>query len=124
VRRDFGHDDAHILADGGLLTQAWNNILTNAYDAMNGSGAITLESRLQEDAITLSVQDTGPGLSADILPRLFEPFFTTKEKGTGLGLAIAHSLVEASGGELTAEPPSSGGARFTLRFPRYMEPDS
>jgi len=121
VERKFEHDGARILADAGLLTQAWNNILTNAYDAMQGEGTITLASTLRDNEIELRVEDTGPGFSADILPRLFEPFFTTKEKGTGLGLAIAHSLVEASGGQLTAEPPSGAGACFTLRFARHQE---
>ena len=124
VEREFDHNGAQVLADGGLLAQAWNNILTNAYEAMNGSGTLTLSSRVQNETVVLSVQDSGPGIGAELLPRLFEPFFTTKEKGTGLGLAIAHSLVEASGGQLNANPPGDGGACFTLRFPRYPESSS
>ncbi|MDH3514619.1 MAG: ATP-binding protein [Gammaproteobacteria bacterium] len=67
--------------------------------------------------VFLSVEDNGPGVPAEIMPRLFEPFFTTKEHGTGLGLTIANTLVEANGGQLEALPPQRHGARFVARFP-------
>jgi signal transduction histidine kinase len=67
--------------------------------------------------VYLSVEDNGPGVPAEIMPRLFEPFFTTKEQGTGLGLTIAYTLVEANGGRLEARPPEGKGARFVMRFP-------
>jgi C4-dicarboxylate-specific signal transduction histidine kinase len=66
--------------------------------------------------VVLGVEDSGPGVPAEIMPRLFEPFFTTKEHGTGLGLSIANALVEANGGRLEALPPAEHGARFLMRF--------
>jgi signal transduction histidine kinase len=71
--------------------------------------------------VLLAVEDNGPGIPAEIMPRLFEPFFTTKEQGTGLGLTIAFTLVGANGGRLEACPPERSGARFVMRFPVYEQ---
>lgn len=119
VRRRLRHGEARIAADAGLLQQAWSNIYTNALQAMDRQGELRLESWTEDDEVVLAVEDSGPGVPADILPRLFEPFFTTKEQGTGLGLTIAHTLVEANGGRLEALPPAGRGARFAMRFPVY-----
>jgi signal transduction histidine kinase len=80
-------------------------------------GELWLESGLADGHVTLAVEDSGPGVPAEILPRLFEPFFTTKEHGTGLGLSITHALIEANGGRLAAAPPRRRGARFVMQFP-------
>jgi C4-dicarboxylate-specific signal transduction histidine kinase len=63
------------------------------------------------------VRDTGPGIPADVLPRIFEPFYTTKTAGTGLGLAISAGIVHDSGGELTAANRPEGGAVFRVALP-------
>lgn len=125
VYKQFGHDGARIKADPGLLQQAWSNIFTNALQAMHGKdGELRLHSGLEEGQLFLSVQDNGPGVPAEIMPRLFEPFFTTKEQGTGLGLTIAYTLIEANGGRLQAAPPEGRGARFIMRFPVHEETTS
>lgn len=119
VRKRFRHGAARIAADAGLLQQAWGNIYTNALQAMENGGELWLESWTEDGEVIMTVEDTGPGIPADILPRLFEPFFTTKHEGTGLGLTIAHTLVDANGGRLEALPPMKRGARFAMRFPVY-----
>ncbi len=122
VRKQFMHGDVKIKADPGLLQQAWSNIFTNALQAMHGKDAeLQLQSWLEDEQVLVSVEDKGPGLPAEIMPRLFEPFFTTKEQGTGLGLTIAYTLAEANGGRLEAAVPEGEGARFLMRFPVARE---
>ena len=65
-----------------------------------GGGELWLSARVENGFVCLTFEDSGPGVPAEIMPRLFEPFFTTKEGGTGLGLSIAYTLVEANGGAL------------------------
>lgn len=76
--------------------------------------------------VRLEVEDTGPGIPQDVLPRLFEPFFTTKPPGhgTGLGLSIAHAIVLSHGGTISASNAPSGGALFVVRLPMYTGDDA
>jgi len=124
VEKSIGHGDALIRADAGLLQQAWGNILTNAVQAMGDKGGeLHIESRVDDHMVEFAVEDSGPGIPPEIMPRLFEPFFTTKEHGTGLGLSIANSLIEANGGRLEVKPPQRRGARFVMHFPIQHEGD-
>jgi signal transduction histidine kinase len=121
VHKDFRHNGVRILADAGLLQQAWSNIFANAAQAMADlpHAELRVGSQSKGGEVVLSVEDSGPGVPPEIMPRLFEPFFTTKEHGTGLGLTIAYTLTEANGGRLEALPPKQSGARFVMRFPVY-----
>ena len=122
VEKSLQHDGAHIMADPGLLQQAWGNIFTNAIQAMGeNGGALRVETHLEHGMIALAVEDSGPGIPPDIMPRLFEPFFTTKDEGTGLGLSIANTLTDANGGRLEVQTPEHGGARFAMWFPVQEE---
>jgi signal transduction histidine kinase len=107
-------------ADADKLRQVVLNLLENALDAL----ATTASRRRIEVAVTasdghaaLAVQDSGPGVPADALPRLFEPFFSLKAHGTGLGLAIAKRTVEAHGGRMSAAPGARGGLRVDIVLP-------
>jgi two-component system NtrC family sensor kinase len=101
------------------LQQVLVNLLVNAIHAMPDGGTLTLASRdVDDNAIELSVTDTGPGLGAELLRELFQPFVTRKKDGTGLGLWISRSIVERYAGELHAADRDDGvrGAVFTLRL--------
>lgn len=118
VATDFAHGDALIESDASLLEQAWSNLVTNAIEAMGtAGGTLYLSSRREDAQVGVFIEDTGPGIDAQVMPRLFEPFFTTKPQGTGLGLSIAHTLVAANGGTLSALPRGRRGARFAMHFP-------
>lgn len=118
VKTDYAHGALRIKADGSLLQQAWTNLLTNAIEAMGArGGTLYLTSEVRDGRVWLQIEDTGPGIDAQVMPRLFEPFFTTKAQGTGLGLSIAHTIVAANGGTLLALPPAKRGARFAMHFP-------
>jgi signal transduction histidine kinase len=101
------------------MDQVFLNLLANAAQAIAGPGTITLETRVEDGRAVLVVEDSGPGIPADLLGKIFDPFFTTKSvgEGTGLGLSISYEIVKKHGGDLQAESPPDGGARFTLRLP-------
>ncbi|HMK99707.1 MAG TPA: ATP-binding protein [Acidimicrobiales bacterium] len=105
-------------ADRRQLSEVLNNLVTNAYQAVPDGGSVRIAARHNDGAVDLSVEDSGPGIDADVANRVFEPFFTTKHDGTGLGLAIVQRLVEAHGGTVVIDgPAASGGARVVVRLP-------
>ncbi|MBF0527030.1 MAG: hypothetical protein HQK56_18250, partial [Deltaproteobacteria bacterium] len=105
--------------DEDQLTQVLLNLLLNANQAVVGGGRITVATSAgpEPGLVSMTVDDTGPGVNPEFLDRLFDPFFTTREKGTGLGLAIVHSIVEAHGGTVRVHNHPSGGAVFTITLP-------
>jgi PAS domain S-box-containing protein len=116
------HLDAHlptILGESSTLSSALMNLCVNAFDAMPQGGTLDITTRSAGSVVTLSVQDTGEGIPADILPRITEPFFTTKAvgRGTGLGLAMVYGTVKAHGGTLDIQSEVGHGTCVTLTFP-------
>jgi hypothetical protein len=112
-----------IVADRGQLEQVLLNLAVNARDAMPEGGRLEIETAPADDGgATLTVCDTGVGMSAAVQSRIFDPFFTTKEmgKGTGLGLSTVYGIVGRVGGTIAVESAPGGGARFTIRFPRAV----
>jgi len=97
------------------------NLMRNAIDAVQGAPQRKLCVRARADGsrVILTVTDTGPGIRADILPRLFQPFVSSKPAGAGLGLelVISDQLVRGVGGTLQAGNCDEGGARFTIDLP-------
>jgi C4-dicarboxylate-specific signal transduction histidine kinase len=111
-----------IQGDRVQLQQVILNLILNAVQAMGAVADGTREvlittSQTDPNEVCLGVQDTGPGLSAETLPRLFEPFYTTKPGGMGMGLAICRSIIEAHGGRLWATRCEPQGALFQFTIP-------
>lgn len=107
-----------VKADAEQLGRVFENLLTNAIQAMPGGGQVSVTAAGQGRAVRIDVQDNGPGIPPEIRERLFEPFVSHgKLGGTGLGLAIAQSIVEAHGGMIGLEPVSARGAHFYLTLP-------
>ena len=107
-----------VLADPERLEQVFLNLVGNAIEAVRGPGRVELRARRHPGGFVEGlVSDDGPGVPAEVLPRLFEPFFTTKAGGTGLGLAVSDSIVRSFGGHISVASPPSGGAVFTVRLP-------
>jgi len=107
VVRDLG-DIPRIPAYGSELNQVWTNLIDNAVDAIRygGGGTITIRTRVGDGGVIVEVEDDGPGIPAEVLPRIFDSFFTTKApgKGTGLGLDISYGIVvHRHGGEITVD---------------------
>jgi signal transduction histidine kinase len=106
------------------IDQVFLNLLANAAQAITGTGAITIETRVEDGFAVVTISDTGPGIAADVIGRIFDPFFTTKPvgEGTGLGLSISYEIVKKHGGEIRAESTPGGGAAFTVRLPLTRRP--
>jgi two-component system NtrC family sensor kinase len=109
-----------VLAHPGELTQVMLNLVTNAIQAISGSGrsgTIQIKSVVVCGRIRISVTDDGPGISPSDFSRIFEPFFTTKQTGTGLGLSLSKRILRELGGDLSATNNRGCGATFTLDLP-------
>jgi signal transduction histidine kinase len=108
-----------VLGDALLLEWALEALVKNAVDALKGrAGHIQLTLADEPDAVTLAVEDDGPGVPTQLGHGVFETGVTTKAGGWGLGLALAKRIVEEGhGGRVTLEP-SPRGARFVIRLPR------
>ncbi|WP_088536691.1 nitrogen regulation protein NR(II) [Geobacter sp. DSM 9736] len=110
-----------IQADGEKLRQAFLNILLNALQATPSGGKVTVTAALSElDGgrwILLSFDDTGGGISGDVMEQIFEPFYTTKESGTGLGLAVTRKIIQAHGGSVTLQSEVGRGTSVCVRLP-------
>jgi two-component system sensor histidine kinase HydH len=111
-------DPVWLDGDQDQLQQLLLNLVLNALDAMPDGGAVEIELRPPRDGyVELLVRDTGPGIAADILPKVFETFVSSKETGIGLGLPVSRRIAEDHGGSLTAYNLPAGGACFALRLP-------
>jgi two-component system cell cycle sensor histidine kinase/response regulator CckA len=145
IRRLLGEDievvaalDEHLWiaeADPGQIEQVLVNLTVNARDAMPRGGRLIIETANQTvgDApehdraevtpgqyVTLSVSDTGTGMTEEVMSHLFEPFFTTKPpgRGVGLGLATCHGIVNQSGGHIWLDSALGHGTTVTILLPR------
>jgi signal transduction histidine kinase len=122
--------------DPHQLRQLFTNLLTNAFEALDGRGQIEVKTWLAaEDSRRTSVEelaepsrplmvevaDDGPGVPADITDKIFGPFFTTKPRGSGLGLAIVRKIVDAHDGRIDVESRPTGGTCFRIALPLTSE---
>jgi|GEM_PF-2112714 len=112
---------APVAAPAHLLTQAALNLIVNAGEAIEGAGRIRLSAVFlrDQDAVEIVVQDTGVGMTPEVLSRALDPFFTTKKRGlsTGLGLSLVHAAVRSAGGEMRIDSTPGAGTTITLSLP-------
>lgn len=104
------------------IYQVLTNLLINAAQAIEEQGRITisvLSLRPEEDAVQITIRDTGCGMSQDVINKIFDPFFTTKAvgQGTGLGLSVSYGIIEAHLGSIQVESQPGQGTCFTLSLP-------
>jgi two-component system NtrC family sensor kinase len=112
-------DPAEIECSPGLFNQAVANLISNALDAMEDKGVLTVEAGGDDGMYSIAVSDTGPGIPPAVRERVLEPFFTTKPvgQGTGLGLSIAYGIIRKHEGTVHVGDAPGGGARVTIRIP-------
>lgn len=105
--------------DSAQMTQALLNLMINAIQAIERNGRVELRAAVDEQAgvLSITIQDTGPGIPANNQSTVFEPFYTTKPEGSGLGLWIVQQVVIAHGGAIGISNASGGGAVFKVHLP-------
>jgi signal transduction histidine kinase len=111
-----------IKVNPGEIQQVFTNLITNAFQAMNGKkGQLALCSRSLKDAVEIKVSDSGVGIPPKDLNQIFDPFFTTKKtgEGTGLGLNIVYRIVAKHEGTIEVESKEGMGTTFTVKFPKW-----
>ncbi|HET6348010.1 MAG TPA: ATP-binding protein, partial [Candidatus Krumholzibacteria bacterium] len=116
--------DAHMacLADAAQLSQVLLNLALNAVQACGAGDTVAIAAHGEHagarEWVTITVEDTGPGVPPEIRDTLFDPFVTTRSQGTGLGLAISRQIVEDHHGSLTCDFLERG-TRFTIKVPAH-----
>jgi signal transduction histidine kinase len=122
-------DLPEIDGDRHQLCQVFTNLLTNAFEALDGHGVIAITAvvaAIEKDpavaqaptpTVVVEVADNGPGVPAELTDRIFNPFFTSKPQGTGLGLAIVSKIVDAHDGRIDVSSSPETGTRFRITVP-------
>jgi two-component system sensor kinase FixL len=113
----LAEDLGEIPCDPDRLKQVLMNLISNAMQAMEDGGAISIATERFLDSVLIRIADQGIGMSEDQLLRIFEPFYTTRQKGSGLGLAISYKIVQAHGGDISAVSAPSKGTSFIISLP-------
>jgi two-component system nitrogen regulation sensor histidine kinase GlnL len=131
--RTFDPSIPELLADGDRLVQVFLNLARNALQALEGEGRLRFETRMSLDhrladeqgaslpTVSVTVEDDGPGIPAELIDKLTTPLFTTRPGGTGLGLAVARHWVALHGGVLRIESAEGRGARVRVALPLRRE---
>lgn len=117
LNKNFATVPPPILADGKELEQVFNNILANALYEMQQGGTLDFELRHDDQAIHVTISDTGAGIPEEHLHHIFDPFYTTKSKGTGCGLSVVLRIVKTYGGRIWVESVPGQGTTFHVQLP-------
>jgi signal transduction histidine kinase len=117
VDRDESAGCSPVLADRDQLRQVLLNLITNAYEAMPGGGAVTVVVREAPGGVELQVTDSGVGMDQETAAQVFQPFFTRKARGIGLGLAVTKRIIDAHGGGISVTSAPGVGTTFRVDLP-------
>lgn len=108
-------NDAKILCDLHMMEVVFVNLIMNSLQATKNNSDIKISLKELDDVVQIEVEDTGEGISEDVLPKIFEPLFTTKQKGTGLGLASCKKIIEQHNGTIFVK---NNPTTFTITLPK------
>ena len=123
VKQSLAKDIKEIVADSSQLNQVLVNLVVNSIQAMPNGGKLSIKTKSSNNHISLIIEDTGIGMSDEVLEQIFIPFFTTKDitEGTGLGLPVVHGIVSSHGGIIKVESKVDVGSKFEIILPVYNE---
>jgi signal transduction histidine kinase len=119
VRTELAGTLPHVTVDQLQMVQVFENLITNAVQAMPEGGTLSIKAEEDGEArgVKITVSDTGTGISPENLQKLFQPLFTTKARGVGLGLTVSKRNTEANRGTLAVETEEGRGTVFTVLLP-------
>ena len=106
-----------IKIDRVMMERVFANLATNAIQAMENGGKLGVSTKEEKGFVVVGFQDTGCGMSTEVMKKIFEPFFTTKAKGMGVGLSICKSLIEKNGGSISVKSKEGEGSTFLVNLP-------
>jgi PAS domain S-box-containing protein len=122
IHKDFA-DLPRVKCYANQLSRVFMNLITNACQAIDGSGDIWITTKLENGTVIISIRDNGLGMDKEHLSRIFDPFFTTKDvgEGAGLGLSISYGIIQRHKGEILVDSKKGSGTAFTIRMPTNFE---
>ncbi|MDD3088807.1 MAG: ATP-binding protein [Candidatus Omnitrophica bacterium] len=123
VKKRISPDMPRIMANEKQLQEVFMNLIQNSSDAMPGGGTLTITAQASPGWVAIGVEDTGEGMSREVIEKIFEPFFTTKAKGTGLGLAVCQTIIREHGGVIEYKSEPGRGTMVMVRSPIMDETD-
>lgn len=118
VKINLPQNDASTICDEKKLEVVFVNLIINAIQAVGDHGEITMKITDNTDNVCVSIEDSGPGIPDDIMPKIFDPLFTTKQTGTGLGLVSCKSIIEQHKGTISVK---NNPTTFTVMIPKIKE---
>jgi signal transduction histidine kinase len=123
IIKSYDPDISYVECYPGQLSQVLMNILSNAIQAIDGQGTITVKTELSGKEAKITISDTGKGIPNDELDNIFDPFYTTKEvgEGTGLGLSISYGIIQEHNGRIDVESKMGVGTSFKIFIPIRQE---
>jgi len=121
IQKEYG-DLPEIECFPGKLNQVFMNILSNAIQAIDGSGKIIIRTYMKNDNVLISIKDSGEGMTEEVLKHIFEPFYTTKEmgRGAGLGLSISYNIISRHNGKIAVNSRPGKGTEFIVSLPKQF----
>ena len=122
VQDEIDPESVRIKVDAEEIKQALRNVISNAVEAMQGSGTLTVGTRVGRRVVCIFVSDTGPGIPDEVRHKMFAPFFTTKARGTGLGLAVVGKAISRHKGKLFIKSELGKGSCFQIYLKIYRKP--
>ena len=118
ISLELPSNDIEFNFDKDKMDVVFDNVITNASQALNGEGEIKISFTESKDFVEICIQDSGPGIPEEILSKVFDPLVTTKQRGTGLGLASCKSIVEQHKGTITA---TNNPTTFNIKLPKNLQ---
>jgi signal transduction histidine kinase len=114
---DISEGIGQFRTDPEMLEQILLNVITNSRQAVRDQGVIRISATSAGETLTITIEDNGPGIPEENMPRIFDPFFSTRDSGSGLGLAISKRLAGQLNGSLHVTSLPAQGTSVTLQLP-------